>query len=180
MTLQTIITYPDPRLQERAEPVEVFDAALRTLADDLVETMRAAEGIGITASHIGVAKRLAVVQLTPADEVRIYVNPEILWASEQMSEYKEGSVSMQGVVDDVSRPVSIRFTYQDLDGKTHTEEAEGLIAVCLQHEIDQMDGIFWLQKLSRLRKDRVIKRYEKINAPRDAAPKRKLRYTRAP
>ncbi len=181
MTIQTIIKYPDPRLQQRAEPVDTFDAALRTLAEDLLETMRDAEGLGITASHIGVAKRVAVVQLTPEDAVKIYVNPEIVWASEQTSEYKEGSVSMQGVVDDISRPSSIRVQYQDLDGNPQTEEAEGLAAVCIQHEIDQMDGLFWLQKLSRLRKDRVIKRYEKINAgPRDLTPKRKLRYTRAP
>ncbi len=162
MALRTILQFPDPRLREIAEPVTAFDADLRVLADDLLETMREASGLGITASHIGVAKRLAVIELEDGTGVRIYVNPRTVWASDEMSSYKEGSVSMQGVLEDVERPARVRIAYQDLDGAEQIEEADGLLAVCLLHEIDQLDGIFWLQKLSRLRKDRVVKRYEKI------------------
>ena len=162
MALRTILQFPDPRLREVAEPVATFDADLRALADDLLETMRDASGLGITASHIGVAKRLAVIELEDGTGVRIYVNPRTVWVSDEMSSYKEGSVSMQGVLEDVERPARVRVAYQDLDGNEQIEEADGLLAVGLLHEIDQLDGIFWLQKLSRLRKDRVIKRYEKI------------------
>lgn len=162
MTIQTILKFPDPRLREPAQPILSFDADLKALAVDLLDTMRAETGIGITAPHIGVAKRVAVIELTPEDGIKTYVNPQVIWASEELAETKEGSVSMQGVVETVQRPARIRFTYQDLDGAPHTEEADGLLSVCIQHEIDQLDGIFWLQKLSRLKKDRVIKRYEKI------------------
>jgi peptide deformylase len=162
VTIRPILTFPDPRLRDMAAPVTSFDADLRTLADDLLQTMQDASGIGMAATHIGVKQRLAVIQLTPEDDIKIYVNPEVVWASPELADYKEGSVSMQGVVEDISRPARVRVTYQDLNGTKHTEEVEGLLSVCLQHEIDQLDGIFWLQKLSRLKKDRVIKRYEKL------------------
>jgi peptide deformylase len=162
VTIRPILQFPDPRLREAALPVTAFDTELRTLADDLLDTMRDASGLGITASHIGVAKRLAVIELEDGTGVRIYVNPRVVWASDDMSSYKEGSVSMQGVLEDVERPARVRIAYQNLDGAEQVEEADGLLAVCLLHEIDQLDGIFWLQKLSRLRKDRTIKRYEKI------------------
>jgi peptide deformylase len=162
VTIRPILTFPDPRLREVAAPVTSFDEELRTLANDLLETMRDASGIGMAATHIGVKQRIAVIELTPEDGAKIYVNPEVVWASPELADYKEGSVSMQGVVEDIARPTRVRVTYQDLEGKPQTEEVEGLLSVCLQHEIDQLDGIFWLQKLSRLKKDRVIKRYEKI------------------
>jgi peptide deformylase len=162
VAVRTILQFPNPKLREAASPVTAFDAELRTLAADLLETMRDASGLGITASHIGVAKRLAVIELEDGAGVRTYVNPRVVWASDDMASYKEGSVSMQGVLEDVERPARVRVAYQDLDGAEQLEEADGLLAVCLLHEIDQLDGIFWLQKLSRLRKDRVIKRYEKI------------------
>jgi peptide deformylase len=162
VALRAILQFPDPKLREVAGPVTTFDADLRVLAADLLETMRDASGLGITASHIGVAKRLAVIELEDDSGVRNYVNPRVVWTSDEMASYKEGSVSMQGVLEDVERPARVRVAYQDLDGNEQVEEADGLLAVCLLHEIDQLDGIFWLQKLSRLRKDRVIKRYEKI------------------
>jgi len=162
VTVKPLVIYPDPRLSKSAEPVAIFDAELRTLISDLHDTMKEAQGIGITAPHIGVMKRIAIVQLTPEDPLKTYINPKVVWASDTLAPCKEGSVSMQGVVEDVSRPVSVRVSFQDLDGKEQSEEAGGLHAVCLQHEIDQLDGIFWLQKLSRLKKDRVIKKYEKV------------------
>jgi peptide deformylase len=162
VTIKPILTFPDPRLREAAEPVTAFDADLRALAADLLDTMRDASGIGIAATHIGVKKRVAVIELSAEDGVRNYVNPEVVWVSDEKASYKEGSVSMQGVLEDIERPARARIAYQDLDGAPQTTEVDGLLAVCLLHEIDQLDGIFWLQKLSRLRKDRVIKRYEKI------------------
>jgi peptide deformylase len=162
VTLRTILQFPDPRLRAPAEKVTLFDAELRALAEDLLETMRDAQGIGMAASHIGVAKRLAVIELSAEDGARFYVNPQVVWVSEDMASTKEGSVSMPGVIEDVERPARARVTFQDLAGVEQVEEVDGLLGVCLLHEIDQLDGIFWLQKLSRLKKDRAIKRYEKL------------------
>ena len=155
------MTYPDPRLLAVAEPVTEFDAALRELADDLLDTMRAAPGVGITAPHIGVPKRLVVLELQ-RDDVRIYVNPRLVWASQEKSRHTEGSVSMPGVVEEVERHSEVEIAHQDLDGVERTERADGFLAVCHQHEIDQLDGIFWIQRLSKLKRDRLIKRYEKL------------------
>lgn len=163
MTIRPIILYPDPRLALPAEPVTVFDDALRELADDLLETMHAAPGIGITAPHIGIALRVVVLDLDPVEGAGIYVNPEIIWASPEMIMHQEGSVSMPGVNDDVERHARVRISYQDVYGNRHTEDSAGLRAVCHQHEIDQLDGIFWIRRLSRLKRERLIKRFEKIS-----------------
>jgi peptide deformylase len=161
MTLRTILKFPDPRLRQPAAAVTLFDASLRSLAAELLETMHAAPGIGITAPHIGIAQRLVVIELSAEDGVRSYVNPKIVWASEVLARHAEGSVSMPGVTEEIERPAHIRVSWQDLDGAERVEAAEGLLAVCLQHEIDQLDGIFWIYRLSRLKRDRLIKRYEK-------------------
>jgi peptide deformylase len=161
MTIRPIVRYPDPRLAVPAQPVMVFDAALRELARDLLETMHAAPGIGITAPHIGVSLRVVVLDLDANDGARTYVNPEIIWTSPEMILHREGSVSMPGVNDDIGRPARVRISYRDLDGSARTEESEGLRAVCHQHEIDQLNGLFWIQRLSRLRRERLIKRFEK-------------------
>ncbi|CAN5247930.1 peptide deformylase [soil metagenome] len=161
MAILPIVAFPDPRLRAVAEPVERFDADLRRLADDLLETMRAAPGVGIAAPHVGVPLRLVVLELTPG-EVRTYVNPQILWASPETVRATEGSVSMPGVTEEVERPAKVRIGWRDLDGAAHEEEAEGFLATCHQHEIDQLDGTFWLQRLSRLKRERVIARYGKL------------------
>ncbi|NKC23045.1 peptide deformylase [Ochrobactrum oryzae] len=166
MTIRPIVTYPDKRLHAVAERVTLFDSALQELANDLLDTMRAAPGIGITAPHIGISKRLVVLELSAQTGPTFYVNPVIVSASEDKIRHQEGSVSMPGVVDDVERHARIKIRYQDLKGNEQTEESEGLLAVCHQHEIDQLDGIFWLQRLSRLRRDRLIKRYEKSQRQR--------------
>jgi peptide deformylase len=163
MTIRTIVRYPDPRLALPAAPVTTFDAALRGLAADLLETMHAAPGIGITAPHIGVLLRVVVIELDPAEGARTYVNPEIVWASTETILHREGSVSMPGVNDEVSRHAQVRINYRDLDGNPQTEQSEGLRAVCHQHEIDQLDGVFWITRLSRLKRERLIKRFEKIS-----------------
>ncbi len=141
----------------------VFDSALRDLARDLIETMHAAPGIGITAPHIGVSLRVVVLDLDPVDGARTYVNPEIIWTSSETILHPEGSVSMPGVNDDMTRHARVRISYRDIDGNLQTEELEGLRAVCHQHEIDQLNGLFWIKRLSRLKRERLIKRFEKVS-----------------
>ncbi|MFK4383504.1 MULTISPECIES: peptide deformylase [unclassified Bradyrhizobium] len=162
MTIRPIVRYPDRRLASPARPVTAFDDGLRQLAQDLLDTMRAAPGIGITAPHIGVPLRVVVLELDAKDGARTYVNPEITWASPEMIMHREGSVSMPDVNDEVQRHARVHISYQDLDGNVHTEESEGLRAVCHQHEIDQLDGLFWIQRLSRLKRERLVKKFEKM------------------
>ncbi|MCL8384068.1 peptide deformylase [Xanthobacter aminoxidans] len=161
MAVRQIVKFPDPRLRLPAAPVTVFDAALADLAADLLDTMRAAPGIGITAPHVGVPTRVVVLELSHEDGPRTYINPEIVWSSPETIRHAEGSVSMPGAVEEVERKARVRVRYQDLAGAFQEEEAEGLRAVCHQHERDQLDGIFWLQRLSRLKRERVVRKYEK-------------------
>lgn len=163
MTIRPIIRYPDRRLALPARPVTAFDESLRDLANDLLETMRAAPGIGITAPHIGVPLRVVVLELDAKDGAQTYVNPEITWTSPEMIMHREGSVSMPGVNDDVQRHARVRISYWDLDGNMLSEESNGLRAVCHQHEIDQLDGMFWIQRLSRLKRERLVKKFEKMS-----------------
>ncbi|MCV9965419.1 peptide deformylase [Pararhizobium sp. BT-229] len=161
MPIRPILQFPDARLSMPAAPVERFDAELAALAGDLLDTMRAAPGIGITAPHIGILQRLTVIELDPASAPKTYVNPTIIWSSEDTISHVEGSVSMPGITDDVIRPKRVRIRYQTLTGEITEEEADGLLSVCLQHEIDQLNGLFWLQRLSRLKRERAIKRFSK-------------------
>lgn len=162
MAILPLLRYPDPRLRMPCKPVEVFDARLAALADDLADTMRAAPGIGITAAHAGILERLTVIELDGPASQRVYVNPVIEWFSPELQRHTEGSVSMPGVTEEVERPARIRLAYRDLAGQAHTEEADGLLAVCLQHEIDQLDGIFWIDRLSRLKRERVVKKFRNL------------------
>ncbi|MGY3421917.1 peptide deformylase [Bradyrhizobium sp. F1.13.4] len=126
MTIRPIVGYPDRRLAMPARPVTAFDATLRELANDLLDTMRAAPGIGITAPHIGVPLRVVVLELDAKEGAQTYVNPEIEWASPEMILHREGSVSMPGVNDEVQRHARVRISYQDIDGNMHSEESEAL------------------------------------------------------
>ena len=162
MTFRAIVKFPDPRLRAVAAPVTVFDDELRELARDLVDTMRAAPAIGITAPHIGIATRLVALELSPETAPQIYVNPTIIWASTEMIRHPEGSVSMPGVTGEIERAAHVRVRYADLSGAEQVEEASGLRAACHQHEVEQLDGIFWIQKLSSLKRDRLVKRYQKL------------------
>ena len=161
MTIRPILRFPDPRLKHIAEPVTAFDDDLRALALDLVDTMRAAPGVGITAPHSGVRLRVVAIELS-GREPRIYVNPEIVAASAERAKHVEGSVSMPGVSEEVERPARVSVRYRDVEAVAQTEDADGLLAVCLQHEIDQLDGVFWTQRLSRLRRERALKRFLKM------------------
>lgn len=160
MPVLPILTYPNPGLKTQAKPVESFDDRLSILADDLLETMRAAPGVGITACHVGIFERIVVMELKPG-EPRVYVNPVIEAFSEERITATEGSVSMPGVTDEIDRPRAIRLHWYDLAGEKHEGVMSGFEAVCMQHEIDQLDGIFWLQRLSRLKRERLVKRYQK-------------------
>ena len=165
MAIRPIVSFPDPRLRMVAEPVVSFDGELQSLAADLLDTMRAAPGIGITAPHLGVLQRLVVLELSPG-EARTYVNPQLVWSSPETIRHTEGSVSMVGMTEEVERAARVRLSYRDLEGEEQIEEADGLLAICHQHEIDQLDGIFWLQRLSRLKRERLISRYEKLQRVR--------------
>ncbi|RUM05434.1 peptide deformylase [Rhizobium chutanense] len=164
MPIRPILRYPHPALKTVCAPVTAFGPSLAALADDLLATMRAAPGVGITAAHIGVLSRVTVLELDKAFGVRLYVNPEITWFSQETMIHAEGSVSMPGATDEVIRPRAIRFRYQDAEGTVHEETAEGFHAICIQHEVDQLDGIFWLQRLSRLKRDRLVKKWEKAQS----------------
>ena len=161
MAVRPIVRYPDAALRTPCAHVERFDEELRGLADDLLDTMRAAPGVGITGPHIGVLRRITVIEVTPG-EVRVYVNPQVEDQSRETQRHSEGSVSMPGVTEEVERPARIRIRYQTLDGEPQTQEADGFLATCLLHEIDQLDGIFWLHRLSRLKRERTIRRWEKL------------------
>jgi peptide deformylase len=161
MPARPILSYPDPRLRQTAAPVTAFDATLQALADDLLDTLRHAQALGITAPHIGVPLQLVVIQLEDQAGARFYVNPRIMDVSAETSRRQEGSVSMPGVTETLERPARVRVAYQDLQGACHLEDADGLLAVCHQHEIDQLAGIFWIERLSRLKRERLLKRYSK-------------------
>lgn len=162
MPVLPILSYPDPRLRQRAAPVTVFDEVLRALAADLLDTLRRAQALGITAPHVGVPLQVVVIKLNDETGARVYVNPRIVSASAETARHEEGSVSMPGVTETLERPARIRVAYQDLQGDQLTEDAEGLLAVCHQHEIDQLAGMFWIDRLSRLKRERLLKRRSKL------------------
>ena len=164
MTIRPILRFPDARLRARCAAVTRFDDTLAALAADLAETMRAAPGIGITAAHVGILERLTVIELEGPTSLRVYVNPHVEWFSPERQRHAEGSVSMPGVTDELERHAHVRVRYRDLAGNERTEEAHGLLAVCHQHEIDQLDGIFWIDRLSRLKRERIVKKFRKLEA----------------
>lgn len=163
MAVRDLIFYPNPLLRQKADPVTLFDADLAALVADLQETLHAQQGLGITAPHIGILRRVTVIALSAAEGPRPYVNPEILWMSAETRRQEEGSLSMPGVIEALDRPASVRLRYQTVTGELREEAADGLLATCLQHEIDQLDGIFWIFRLSALKRARIVKRYEKLH-----------------
>ena len=162
MTAQPLVLYPDRRLWLKAQPVTEWNDSVPALAADVMDTMRAVGAVGLTASHIGDLRRLVVIRLEPAHEPRTYVNPEVVWASPDRASYTEGSVSMPGVTEQIERPAAVRVRYQDLSGAICEEEAEGFRAACLQIEIGQLVGVCGIDRLSRLKRDRLVKRFDKL------------------
>ena len=162
MAVRPIVTFPDQRLRTITERVATFDGTLHALATDLLDTVRAAPGVGITGPHIGVMQQIVVLDLPNSTEPETYINPEIVWRSDETIRHEEGSISMPGISEQVERSAKVHVRYQDLAGTEQMAEAAGLRAICLQHEIDQLNGIFWLQRLSALRRSRLITRFEKL------------------
>jgi peptide deformylase len=161
MALLNILHYPDPRLRNRAEPVERVDDEIRRLADDMLETMYDAPGIGLAAIQVGVAKRLIVLDITEErQDPRCLINPVILESSgaEKMD---EGCLSVPGIYEPVERAARIRYRALNRDGEEFEDEAEGLLAVCIQHEIDHLDGKLFVDYLTELKRQRIRKKLEK-------------------
>lgn len=162
--IRTILTVPHPMLKQVSEPVETVNDDIRTLMDDMLATMYDAPGIGLAAVQIGVPKRVIVMDLAKDGEdpqPKFFVNPEILDPAETTVPYQEGCLSVPDIFDDVDRPETCRVTYLDYDGNRITEDCEGLYAVCIQHEMDHLEGIVFLDHLSRLKRDRAIKKVMK-------------------
>lgn len=163
MTVRTILTVPDPRLKLVSKPVERVDEALRTLMDDMAETMYAADGIGLAAIQIGVDKRVIVMDLSDTrDQPRYFVNPQITPLTEELKPYSEGCLSVPEIYDEVERPTRVALSYLDYDGEPREEIAEGLFAVCIQHEMDHLEGVVFIDYLSRLKRDRAVRRVQKL------------------
>lgn len=162
MAARPIVLYPDPRLSRPAEAVTVFDEALAALAMDIADTMMAAPAVGLTAVHVGVPSRVVAIRLDLAVPATVYVNPEVVWASEDTATQTEGSVSLPGLSEEVTRPARVRVRYATIAGEPREVEADGFLAACLQHEIDQLDGVFWLARLSRLKRERLLKKADKL------------------
>lgn len=165
MALLDILTVPNPVLKQVSTPVDQVDDDLRRLMDDMLETMYAAPGIGLAAIQVGVPKQVIVMDLARQDEPpqpRYFVNPEILWASEETAPYEEGCLSVPEIYDEVDRPARVKLRYLDYHGKEVTEDAEGLFAVCIQHEMDHLKGVLFIDHLSRLKRDRAVARVRKL------------------
>src|SRR5271170_8086963 len=164
MAVHEILKLPNKRLRLASEPVKRVDVGIRALADDMFETMYAAPGIGLAAIQIGIAKRVVVMDLSKKEEAhepRVFINPEITWASEEKSTHEEGCLSIPDYYEEVERPTEIKVKYLDLDGKTHEIAAKGLFATCLQHEIDHINGVLFIDHISKLKRDRVVKKFTK-------------------
>jgi peptide deformylase len=164
MALREILKLPDKRLRLKSEPVKRIDAGIRKLVDDLFETMYHAPGIGLAAIQIGVTKRVITMDLSKKDENHerhVFINPEILWKSEEKSGYEEGCLSIPEIYEEVERPSRVKVKYLDLDGSEHEIEATGLFATCLQHEIDHINGVLFIDYISKLKRDRIIKKFTK-------------------
>jgi peptide deformylase len=169
MTILSIIEAPNQRLRVISKPVEAVDDGIRALIADMFETMYAAPGIGLAAIQVGVPKRLLVIDLQEKDEEtgttirtpRVFINPEFTPIGEEYSVYNEGCLSVPDQYADVERPASIRAKWLDADGKPHDEQLDGMIATCLQHEMDHLEGILFFDHLSKLKRDMLLKKLAK-------------------
>lgn len=164
MALREIIVLPDPRLKLVCEPVAAVDSKVRKLADDMLETMYEAPGIGLAAIQIAVPQRVVTIDLARKDEPKkpvVLINPEITWASDELSVYEEGCLSIPEYYEEVERPAKCRVRYLDLDGKVQELDCEGLMATCVQHEVDHLNGVLFIDHISRLKRERVIKKFTK-------------------
>ena len=173
MAVRDILIIPDKRLRLKSEPVKAVDKTLRALIDDMFETMYAAPGIGLAAIQIGVARRVVTMDLAKKDEPKqpqVFVNPEVVWASDEKAIYEEGCLSIPEYYEEVERPKSVRVKYLDLDLKPQEIEADGLFATCLQHEIDHINGVLFIDHISKLKRDRITKKFAKAAKRAEVEP----------
>ncbi|MBF2760872.1 MAG: peptide deformylase [Ectothiorhodospiraceae bacterium AqS1] len=162
MALLDILHFPDPRLRNRALPVKTIDDRIRRIVDDMLETMYAAPGIGLAATQVNIAQRIVTIDISESrDKPLCLINPEILELGQILREAEEGCLSVPGVFESVRRPNRVRVRSLDREGRSGEFEAQGLLAVCIQHEIDHLDGKLFTDRLSRLKRDRIRKRAEK-------------------
>lgn len=162
MAILNILEFPDPRLRTLAKPVEAVDDAIRQLVDDMFETMHHAQGIGLAATQVNVHKRVVVMDLSEEKtEPRVFINPEIEPLCDEQGQYQEGCLSVPGFYENVDRPLKVRVRALDRDGQPFELEAEGLLAVCIQHECDHLNGKLFVDYLSSLKRDRIRKKLEK-------------------
>ena len=164
MPIKPLVILPDPILRRSSLPVEHVDDAVRGLADDMLETMYDAPGIGLAAIQIGEPVRIVVIDLSKDDEERaptVFINPEILTRSDVVASYEEGCLSIPDYYAEVERPASVRVRHLDRDGKMQEIEAEGLLATCLQHEVDHLNGVLFIDHISKLKRDMVVKKFTK-------------------
>jgi peptide deformylase len=171
MAIQEIIKIPDKRLRQVSEPVKKIDASIRKLVTDMFETMYKAPGIGLAAIQIGVPKRVVTMDLSKKEDdhqPQVFINPEVVWESENKSTREEGCLSIPDYYEEVERPADVKVKYLDLDGKPQEIEASGLLATCLQHEIDHTNGVLFIDYLSKLKRDRIIKKFTKAAKKEEA------------
>ena len=156
MSLLTILRYPDPRLHKVAKPVTVFDERLKRLTEDMAETMYEAPGIGLAATQVDVHEQIIVIDTSETrSDLRVFINPEIVWASDDRQLYEEGCLSVPGIYDGVERPARVKVKACDAEGKPFELEADGLLAVCIQHEMDHLKGKVFVEYLSPLKRNRI-------------------------
>ena len=159
-----IITLPDKRLRRVSEPVGKISAEIKQLVEDMFESMYEAPGIGLAAVQLGVLKRVVTMDLSKKEgppSPQVFINPEIVWRSEEKSVYEEGCLSIPEIHEDVERPARVKVKYVNLDGQQNEAEAEGLFATCIQHEIDHLNGVLFIDHISKLKRDRIIKKFAK-------------------
>ncbi|MGB3875122.1 peptide deformylase [Shinella zoogloeoides] len=164
MTIKPLIILPDPILRQVSRPIETIDGEVKKLADDMLETMYDAPGIGLAAIQIGVARRMLVLDVSKDGEDKkplVFINPEIVTASDARSVYEEGCLSIPDYYAEVERPASITVRHLDREGKEQVTEAEGLLATCLQHEIDHLNGVLFIDHISKLKREMVIRKFTK-------------------
>ncbi|MFA1622201.1 peptide deformylase [Rhizobium mongolense] len=164
MTIKPLIILPDPVLRQVSKPIERVDADLKRLADDMLETMYDAPGIGLAAIQVGVPRRILVIDVSREGEEKqpqVFINPKIVKSSNERSVYEEGCLSIPDYYAEVERPATVSVEYLDRDGKAQTVEADGLLATCLQHEIDHLNGVLFIDYISRLKREMVIKKFTK-------------------
>jgi len=164
MALRDILILPDKRLRLVSKPVAKIDSATRKLVEDMFETMYDAPGIGLAAIQVGEPKRIVTLDLAKKDDPRnpqAFINPELVWQSKEVGIHEEGCLSIPEYYEEVERPAEVKVRYLDLDGKPREIEANGLLATCLQHEIDHLNGVLFIDHISKLKRDRVIKKFTK-------------------